>query len=309
MSILLAQHNVPLALADHLSPILRDIFDGDVAKGYACARTKTTAILNNAVAPAFKCELVSIMQNRPFSILIDGSNDNGLEKMNPITVKVFDVGRGRVESRFLDMCLTSGAEAATARGIFAKMDQVLTSNEITWANCVGCGVDNTSVNLGVHNSIKTRVQQVNDSIYFMGCPCHIAHNTACKAADAFNQTTGFDVEEMAVDLFYWFDKSSKRKNVFKEYCNFCDASYRAVMKHVSTRWLSLATAALQVYDGLRSYFVSEAESQARFTRLQVLFSNPMTETFLSVSAYSIDTFQHVSTEGGYMYSFSAQAVH
>ena len=47
MSILLAQHNVPLALADHLSPIIRDLFNGDVAKGYACARTKTTAILNS----------------------------------------------------------------------------------------------------------------------------------------------------------------------------------------------------------------------------------------------------------------------
>ena len=31
MSLLLAQHNVPLALADHLSPLIRDIFDGEVA--------------------------------------------------------------------------------------------------------------------------------------------------------------------------------------------------------------------------------------------------------------------------------------
>lgn len=41
MSLLLAQHNVPLALADHLSPLIRDVFDGEVAKGYACAKTKT----------------------------------------------------------------------------------------------------------------------------------------------------------------------------------------------------------------------------------------------------------------------------
>ncbi len=35
MSILLAQYNVPLAIADHLSPIIQNIFDGDVAKGLA----------------------------------------------------------------------------------------------------------------------------------------------------------------------------------------------------------------------------------------------------------------------------------
>ena len=60
MSLLLAQHNVPLALADHLSPLIRDIFDGEVAKGYACAKTKTTCILNRAVAPQFREELVCL---------------------------------------------------------------------------------------------------------------------------------------------------------------------------------------------------------------------------------------------------------
>ena len=63
MSLLLAQHNVPLALADHLSPLIRDIFDGEVAKGYACAKTKTTCILNRAAAPQFREDLVSLMQH------------------------------------------------------------------------------------------------------------------------------------------------------------------------------------------------------------------------------------------------------
>ena len=78
VSILLVQQNVPLALADHLSPILHGIFDGEIAIGFACACTKTTAILNLSVAPAFKAELVTAMQISPYSLLIDGSNDSGL---------------------------------------------------------------------------------------------------------------------------------------------------------------------------------------------------------------------------------------
>jgi len=31
----------------------------------------------------------------------------------------------------------------------------------------------------------TRVQQKNLAIYFMGCPCHIVHNCAQKAAEKF----------------------------------------------------------------------------------------------------------------------------
>ena len=40
MCVLLAQHNVPLVVADHLSPLIQNIFDGEAAKGYACAKTK-----------------------------------------------------------------------------------------------------------------------------------------------------------------------------------------------------------------------------------------------------------------------------
>lgn len=82
----------------------------------------------------------------------------------------------------------------------------------------------------------------NPNVYFMGCPCHLVHNAACAASDSLSKSTGFDVEEMSVYLFYWFDKSSKRKSILKDYCIFCDVTYRKVMKHVSTRWLSLEIA-------------------------------------------------------------------
>ena len=48
------------------------------------------------------------MRSGPFSIAIDGSNDTGIEKMNPITVRYFDEDEGRVQTRFFDMCLTKG---------------------------------------------------------------------------------------------------------------------------------------------------------------------------------------------------------
>ena len=81
----------------------------------------------------------------------------------------------------------SGTNAATAASIFEKMDEVLRENEIPWANCVGASVDNASVNLGKRNSIFTRAMEQNPAIYFMGCPCHIIHNTCMKAAENFTQ--------------------------------------------------------------------------------------------------------------------------
>ena len=49
------EHNLPLAISDHLTPLSRDIFsDSMVAKKYASCRTKATSILNFAIAPHFR---------------------------------------------------------------------------------------------------------------------------------------------------------------------------------------------------------------------------------------------------------------
>ena len=106
----------------------REVFDGQVAKGYSCARKKSMATLNYAVEPALEEDLVSAMKNSRFSILIDGSNGSGLEKMNPITVRIFDIRGRTVQSKFLDMC------TATAEAIIAKMNQVLSACDVYWIN-------------------------------------------------------------------------------------------------------------------------------------------------------------------------------
>ena len=277
----LAYHNIPIALSDHLSPLFRDIFpDSEIARAYSCARTKTTCILNGAVAKHLQSSLIEHMLEEPFSLATDGSNDSGLQKMNPLTVRYFDVNRGRVSTQLLDMCLTS---VSTAEEIFAKINDTLVRYNIDWNLCVAFGVDNTSVNLGRRNSIKTRVHQQNGSVYFVGCPCHMVHNTASKASEAFEAETGFAIEDILVDLYYWFDKSTKRKNELASFCEFCDTTYRQIIKHVSTRWLSLENAvgrALQQYSALKSYFLSSNDTQARMLRLQQQFSKPITEVYL-----------------------------
>ena len=222
------------------------------------------------------------MKCSPFSLLTDGSNDTGLEKMNPLTVKIFDVNTGRVESRFLDMCATMGTDSATAASIFQKIDDVLSLYGISWRKRVGFGVDNTNVNLGSRNSIMTRVKQRSPSCYFMGCPCHLIHNITCKASEAFCDTSKFSLEDMRVDTYYYFDKSTKRKSLSVEFADFLDLESCQVIEHVNTRWLSLETAVrrnLDMYPALKSYSRSNTESNTRFKRLKQQFADPMVEVY------------------------------
>ena len=221
------------------------------------------------------------MQVAPFSLAKGESNDNGMLKMNPLTVRIFDTNLGRIKTSLLEMCMSKGG---TTEELFTSIDNCMSSYGVSWDNCVAVGVDNASVNMGRQNLIMTRVvQQRNSSVYFNSCPCHTVHNTSSAASSAFSSTSGFDVEDMKVDLYCWFVYSTKIENKLVEYATFCDQEYRKVVKHIGTRWLSLEqsiTRALRKYASLKSYFLSEQESAARFKWLKDTFSYSMTEIYI-----------------------------
>ena len=95
----------------------------------------------------YTAAFVDEMKTNPFSPAVNGSNDTGLKKLNPLTVKFDDVNRKKVSTHLLDMCITSGQQCGTSLAIFTKIDSVLVNLGIPWSNCVGFGVDYTSVNL------------------------------------------------------------------------------------------------------------------------------------------------------------------
>ena len=239
--------NIPFAVADQLSPRFKEKFpDSKIAAGYASKKTKTTCIVNGALKPHFRSQLVSHMKSKPFSLAIDGSNDSGLLKMNPLTVRIFSVEG--ISTQLLDMCMTRGG---TAENLFGKMDETLQRFAISWSKCISVGVDNTSVNLGKRKSIMTKVKEKN-------------------------------VGDFCVDIYYWFDKSTKRKQALQDFCIFCDTEYAAMVKHVSTRWLSLESAISRILlkYALKSYFLSNEDRSPRFVRLAKQFEDPFTEVHL-----------------------------
>lgn len=66
---MLVQHNIPLALANELTPLFRDIFsDSEIAKNFSSRWTKTACIINGAIAPVYQQALVERMKSDPFAI-------------------------------------------------------------------------------------------------------------------------------------------------------------------------------------------------------------------------------------------------
>ena len=58
------------------------------------------------------------MQEIAYSLMLDGSNDTGLRKMFPITVRIFNVNFNRAMMKFFDMNLTDGTDALAGEAMF-----------------------------------------------------------------------------------------------------------------------------------------------------------------------------------------------
>lgn len=109
----------------------------------------------------------------------------------------------------------------------------------------------------------------------------------------FFKVSGFDLEDMLVDIGYWFKGSTNRKGYLTEFCELHEAEYMEVLLHISVRWLSLercVTRILRLYEPLASYYKSANENQARFKRLAKTFTDPMTEVYLLFFQATIPTF-------------------
>ena len=98
-----AKHNLPFSVADHFNRLCSKMFlDSRIAAGFSCARTKTTALITYALAPAMNEPLIKACQNQPFTILCDGGNDNFEKKYFGIMVCVWEEKLNKVVTGFLD---------------------------------------------------------------------------------------------------------------------------------------------------------------------------------------------------------------
>lgn len=76
MAIFIAEHNLPIAVADHLLKFIRQVCeDFEIAKKVACARMKTIGMIKNVTGECSRLKLCGSLQNSKFSLIIDESTD------------------------------------------------------------------------------------------------------------------------------------------------------------------------------------------------------------------------------------------
>lgn len=286
-----AEHNIPFLVADCFTRLCKAMFpDSKIASKFSCSRTKTTQIVKRSLAPSLHQEVVEHLKNNPFSLAIDESNDRNCDKSLAILVRYF-TDRSRTSFLAMPIC-----NIGTAANIFEHIQQVFIDNNIPWSNLISFMSDNCSVMTGKNNSVVTRIKEKTPSVFDFGCVCHLAN--LCTVAGV--KALALPIEDLLIEVFFHFHHSSNRKEKYKEFLEFTDTEPIKILKHCSTRWLSLEKCVdrlLHHWPALQSYFNSheDVEKPGRVKRCASYLSNPEMRLYFNFISFILQPLNDFNT--------------
>ena len=68
-----------------------------------------------------------------------------------------------------------------------------------------------------HNSTAANTLEENRNVFIGVCHCHLVHIAASHARDSISEVLDGNIENLCIDFYCWFYKSSKRKDKLAEY--------------------------------------------------------------------------------------------
>ena len=163
---------------------------------------------------------------------MDESNDK-TDKSCIIRFRMFDSSVGDSRTRFLDMPIVN---VGTAVNLFGALKSSLESKGLDFSKAVTFMSDTTNVMKGARSGVQKLIKNEHQHLYDVGCICHLADLTVKVGL----KVLPVDIDQLFIDVFYYFFHSSKRKQEFCDLlCSLFTSEPHVIFKHCPTRWLSL----------------------------------------------------------------------
>lgn len=226
--------------------------DSAIAAKMTCGRTKASAITRNVLGPYSKEVLTKDLKDTPyFSIGSDASNVGNV-KTYPYAVQYFDCKKG-VYQKLLDFYEDP---EETSWDIYFCLKKITADAGLSINQISAYSADNASVNFGKYNSVYQKLKVENDHIFKANCYCHVVNNAVKYALKGFE----IDIENIIVKIFNEFSSSALKTKKLKDCFEFAQIEFKELLRHIPTRWLSLAPAIdrlLYSWPAVKHYFLTK----------------------------------------------------
>ena len=161
---------------------------------------------------------------------MDESNDK-TDKSYIILVRVLDP---EARSWFLDMPVVN---TGTAEDLFWALKSSLEKHNLSFEKAVVFMSDTTNVMKGARSGVQKLIKNEIPTLYDVGCIWHLADLTVKAGLKALL----FDIDQLFIDIFYYFHHSSKRKQQFVDlWCSICTTEPEAILEALSNEMVESA---------------------------------------------------------------------
>ncbi|XP_035998777.1 uncharacterized protein LOC118564524 [Fundulus heteroclitus] len=218
--------------------------DSEIAKSFACGKDKTGYILKFGLAPHFKNELISAVNNAgPFVLMFDESfNQSTKNKQLDVHVRFWEAGF--VQSRFFGSQFMGHSKAQDLLHHFKNCVR-----QLDMKNLLSIGMDGPNVNLKFLNDFQQEHAEVHGGrqlINVGSCGLHTLHNSLKTGFSIWN------IEKLLRAMHFVFHNVPARREDYTKHTG----SSIFPLPFCGHRWvenLPVAERAIEVWPKLKEY--------------------------------------------------------
>jgi hypothetical protein len=199
MVMFLHEHNLAFNLMEHMPQLIKSVCpDSEVAKHLKISRTKATEVTKVIKDESVEL-IVNSLKGKVYSLIMDETTDLSTQKSLVVLIRYYDDKRQEIRDAFLGLIRLLRCNAESSGGV------------------------------------QARFQEINPSIFVLGCTCHSMHLCASAAACKLPKS----VEEFVRNIYNHFSNSSNRAERLEEFQHFLNMKPAKMLHPSQTRWLSL----------------------------------------------------------------------
>lgn len=134
MACFIAEHNLSFNIASHLNKLICAVCpDSKIAEQLSISRTKARAIIVNVTGQTAEENIIEMLQNNCFALLVDESTDKSTIKHLALVARIVKLDF-RVEDRFLTLIpIVDG----TATALYDKIVEYFVEKNIPYKSNIG----------------------------------------------------------------------------------------------------------------------------------------------------------------------------
>ena len=230
----IAEHSLPLSLADSLTSLIQEAArDPKALNGVSLSKSAASYKMNYGLGKTVKDSIIAKLKDSVFSLNIDEATSDHGKKILSLMVSFFDDEVGSVAIHHLSSVELVKTDA---KSVFEAIVKVIDSSELPWNNLLSVLLDSCNTMRGVKSGVEKLIRDTKSPhlLDIDGESCHHAHGVSkalCKPFDYW-------LERLFMDLYLDFKYCTEYKVSMTDICLLAGVNFTVPSRFTNQRWLN-----------------------------------------------------------------------